>query len=93
MTKYGVLVVDDSSFMRRCISLIIEEDPQFYIIGIARNGQDAIEKISRLKPDVVTMDVEMPDMDGIEALQIIMKTCPVPVIITRKKGLLPPSKP
>jgi two-component system, chemotaxis family, protein-glutamate methylesterase/glutaminase len=81
MQQYGVLVADDSSFMRRCISLIIEKDPQFFIIGIARNGQDAIEKVQRLKPDIVTMDVEMPEMDGLEALQEIMKTCPIPVIM------------
>ncbi len=81
MQQYGVLVADDSSFMRRCISLIIEKDPQFFIIGIARNGLDAIEKVQRLKPDIVTMDVEMPEMDGIEALKEIMKCCPVPVVM------------
>jgi len=48
MQKYGVLVVDDSSFMRRCISLIIEKDPQLFIIGIARNGIEAIEKCKGL---------------------------------------------
>ncbi len=79
--QYGVLVVDDSSFMRRSISMIIEQDPQFFIIGIARNGQDAIEKVQRLKPDIVTMDVEMPEKDGIEALKEIMKLCPVPVVM------------
>ncbi len=81
MEQYGVLVVDDSSFMRRCISQIIEKEPQFFIIGIARNGQDALEKVQRLKPDIVTMDVEMPEMDGIEALCQIMKVCPVPVVM------------
>ncbi len=81
MQQYGVLVVDDSSFMRRCISLIIEKDPQFFIIGIARNGQDAVEKVKRLKPDIVTLDVEMPEMDGIEALRQIMKVNPVPVVM------------
>ncbi len=81
MKQYGVLVVDDSSFMRRCISLIIEKDPQFFIIGIARNGIEAIEKIKRLKPDIVTMDFEMPEMDGIEALEEIMNTCPVPIFM------------
>jgi len=76
-----VLVVDDSSFMRRCISLIIEKDPQLFIIGIARNGIEAIEKVQRLKPDIVTMDVEMPEMDGMTALKEIMRVCPVPVIV------------
>lgn len=81
MQQYGVLVVDDSSFMRRCISLIIEKDPEFFIIGIARNGLDAVEKVQRLKPDIVTMDVEMPEMNGIEALEEIMKVSPVPVVM------------
>lgn len=81
MRQYGVLVVDDSSFMRRCISLLIEKDQQFFVIGIARNGAEAIEKVQRLKPDIVTMDVEMPEMDGITALQEIMKICPVPVVM------------
>jgi len=81
MQQYGVLVVDDSSFMRRCISMIIEKNPQFFIIGIARNGQEAVEKVQRLKPDIVTMDVEMPEMDGIAALKVIMSTCPVPVVM------------
>lgn len=81
MQQYGILVVDDSSFMRRCISMIIEQDPQFFVIGIARNGLDAIEKVQRLKPDLVTMDVEMPEMDGIEALTKIMELCPVPVVM------------
>lgn len=81
MKQYGVLVVDDSSFMRRCISLIVERDPQFFIIGIARNGNDAIEKVQRLKPDIVTMDIEMPELNGIEALTEIRKNCPVPVVM------------
>lgn len=81
MKRYGVLVVDDSSFMRKSISLIIEKDPQFFIIGIARNGREAIEKVQRLKPDMVTMDVEMPEMDGITAVGEIMKVNPVPVVM------------
>lgn len=81
MKKYGVLVVDDSAFMRRAVSQIMEEDPRFFVIGIARNGVEAVEKVQRLKPDLVTMDVEMPEMDGLEALQQIMKTSPVPVVM------------
>jgi len=67
--------------MRKSISLIIEKDPQFFIAGIARNGNEAIEKVQRLKPDIVTMDVEMPEMDGIMALSKIMETNPVPVVM------------
>jgi len=81
MQQYGVLVVDDSSFMRRCIRLVIEKDPQLFVVGIARNGIEAIEKVRRLKPDIVTMDVEMPEMDGMTALKEIMATCPVPVVM------------
>ncbi|QCX33200.1 chemotaxis response regulator protein-glutamate methylesterase [Caloramator sp. E03] len=79
--KYSVLVVDDSSFMRKCISLIIQKDPQLYVVDIARNGIEAIEKIKRLKPDIVTMDVEMPEMDGIMAVEQIMKEHPLPIIM------------
>jgi two-component system chemotaxis response regulator CheB len=81
MKKYSILVVDDSAFMRRAISQILEEDPSFSVVGIARNGLEAIEKIYRLKPDLVTMDVEMPEMNGIKALEQIMKTSPVPVVM------------
>jgi two-component system chemotaxis response regulator CheB len=76
-----VLVVDDSSFMRKNISFIIEKDPQLFVVGIARDGIEAIEKVQSLKPDIVTMDVEMARMDGITALSEIMKICPVPVVM------------
>lgn len=81
MEQYRVLIVEDSAFMRRAIGLIFEEDPQFYIVGTARNGIEALEKIEQYQPDVVTMDIEMPEMNGIEALQIIMKNNPVPVVM------------
>ena len=81
MKQYGVLVVDDSAFMRRTISLILEKDPQFFVIGIARNGVVAVEKVQRLKPDLVTMDLEMPEMNGLTALEQIMGKSPVPVVM------------
>ena len=81
MKQYSVLVVDDSAFMRRAVSHILELDPQFIVGGIARNGSEAIEKVKRLKPDLVTMDVEMPEMNGLKALEQIMKTSPVPVVM------------
>ncbi len=81
MKQYGVLVVDDSAFMRKAISLILEKDPQFFVMGIARNGAEAVEKVDRLKPDLVTMDVEMPVMNGLNALEHIMKSSPVPVVM------------
>lgn len=81
MGSYGVLVVDDSAFMRKSISQIIDHNPNFQVVGIARNGIDAIEKVKRLQPDVVTMDVEMPEMDGLAAVEQIMRVCPVPVVM------------
>ncbi|MCL6600190.1 MAG: chemotaxis response regulator protein-glutamate methylesterase [Alicyclobacillus macrosporangiidus] len=81
MSKYGVLVVDDSAFMRRSISLLIESDQELFVAGIARNGLEALEKVKRIKPHIVTMDVEMPEMDGITTLAQIMKECPVPVVM------------
>lgn len=76
-----VLVVDDSAFMRKVISDIINTDPSLEVVGKARDGADAIKKIKELKPDVVTMDIEMPGMDGLSALVKIMKECPVPIIM------------
>jgi len=81
LSRYGVLIVDDSAFMRRAISLLLEKDPDFFIVGTARTGLEAIEKIKRFKPDVVTMDVEMPEMDGITALEQIMKSHSVAVVM------------
>ena len=79
MTK--VLVVDDSRVMTKIISKILEKDPHIEVIGTAGNGFEAIEKIRTLKPDVVTLDVEMPGMDGIETLRRIMSADPLPVIM------------
>ena len=76
-----VLVVDDSAFMRKAISMMLESDPDVKVIDTARDGLEAIEKIKHLKPDVVTMDVEMPRMDGITALKKIMKENPCPVLM------------
>lgn len=81
MKQYRILVVDDSAFMRRSICQIFEGDPKFSVIGIARNGLDAIEKVQRLKPDLVTMDLEMPEMNGLRAIEQIMKICPVPIVM------------
>lgn len=81
MEQIRVLVIDDSAFMRKMISDIIDSDPRLQVIGTARNGETGIQKIRELSPDVVTMDVNMPVMDGISALQVIMRTNPVPVIM------------
>jgi len=76
-----VLIVDDSAFMRNALTKMLSSDPEITVVGTAWNGLDAIEKVAELKPDLVTMDVEMPRMDGIEALRRIMATNPVPVIM------------
>lgn len=76
-----VLIVDDSLVMRKAISRMLSKDPDIQIVGTAINGRDAIEKVETSKPDVVTMDVEMPVMDGLEALRQIMSKNPIPVIM------------
>ncbi|SET41129.1 two-component system, chemotaxis family, response regulator CheB [Salinibacillus kushneri] len=81
MRTIRVLVIDDSAFMRKMISEILSQDEQLEVIATARNGQDGLEKINKLSPDVVTLDVEMPVMDGFEALQQIMKEYPLPVVM------------
>lgn len=81
MKKIKVLVADDSAFMRKLIQEILLTSSRMEIVGTARNGKDAIEKIKKLMPDVVTMDIEMPVINGIDALKIIMKVSPVPVVM------------
>lgn len=76
-----VLIVDDSALMRNTISGMISSDPEIQVVGIAKDGLEAIEKVALLKPDIVTMDIEMPRMNGIEALRQIMAKTPVPVLM------------
>lgn len=81
MTKKKVLVVDDSAFMRKIVTDILSESPDFEVVDTAKNGQEAIDKIVKLNPDVVTLDIEMPVMDGLKALEVIMAKHPVPVLM------------
>ena len=76
-----VLIVDDSAFMRNALSNMLSSDPEIKIVGTARDGLEAIDKVGSLNPDIVTMDVEMPRMDGITALKHIMESNPLPVIM------------
>ncbi|HLA30567.1 MAG TPA: chemotaxis response regulator protein-glutamate methylesterase [Pseudomonas sp.] len=76
-----VLVVDDSGFFRRRVSEILSADPNIQVIGTATNGREAIDQAQALKPDVITMDYEMPMMDGITAVRNIMQRCPTPVLM------------
>jgi two-component system chemotaxis response regulator CheB len=76
-----VLVVDDSAFMRRVISDILGSTDEFRVVGTARDGNDALRKVHQLNPDLVTMDVEMPVLDGLSALGYIMSETPRPVVM------------
>jgi two-component system, chemotaxis family, protein-glutamate methylesterase/glutaminase len=81
MGQIRVLVVDDSLLMQRVLSDLLQSDGQVDVIGTARNGEEALEKIAILHPDVVTMDIEMPKMNGLTAVRRIMETNPVPVVM------------
>ena len=77
----SVVVIDDSAFMRKSISMMLESDPTIKVVATARDGKDGLEKVKQYQPDIVTLDVEMPVMDGITALKRIMKECPTPVVM------------
>lgn len=81
MKKTRIIVVDDSAFMRKVLTEIIESDPSLEVVAKARNGREAIEKIKEYQPDIITLDIEMPELDGISALSIIMQNNPLPVIM------------
>jgi two-component system chemotaxis response regulator CheB len=76
-----VLVVDDSPFVRQALSRMLGAAPDITVIGTAADGAEGYEKVKSLRPDVVTLDVKMPRMDGLEALRRIMADCPVPVLL------------
>ncbi|QOL27110.1 chemotaxis response regulator protein-glutamate methylesterase [Thalassotalea sp. LPB0316] len=78
---YKVLVVDDSSFFRRRVSDILNSEANLEVIDVAVNGKEAVEKASTLKPDVITMDIEMPVLNGIEAVKQIMAQSPTPILM------------
>ena len=79
--KIKVLVVDDSAFMRKSLSMLIESDPKIEVIATAVDGLDGLNKVKNLRPDIVTLDIEMPKMDGLTALKHIMKQSPTPVLM------------
>lgn len=81
MYPVRVLVIDDSAFMRKMITDLLSSDQQINVIGSARNGEDGLRKMKELSPDVITLDVEMPVMDGITTLNHIMDISPIPVIM------------
>nr|WP_236777926.1 chemotaxis response regulator protein-glutamate methylesterase [Anoxybacter fermentans] len=79
--KIRVLIADDSAFMRRILKEMLSSDYQIEVVGTARNGEEAVTKALELRPDVVTMDVNMPGMDGLTALQYILLKAPCSVIM------------
>jgi len=79
--RVRVLVVDDSALMRKLIPAILARDPSIEVVGTAMDGAFALKKIEELRPDVVTLDLEMPRMDGMETLRLIMQRAPIPVIL------------
>ncbi|MET3697965.1 two-component system chemotaxis response regulator CheB [Bacillus oleivorans] len=81
MMKVRVLIVDDSAFMRKVITDFLSDHPQIEVVGTARNGEDALKKIQQLKPDCLTLDVEMPVLNGLDALEMIMEQNPIPVVM------------
>jgi two-component system chemotaxis response regulator CheB len=76
-----VLVVDDSAFMRQVISDLVDSSDEFRVVGTARDGRDAVAQVHALDPAIVTLDVEMPDVDGLRALEEIMRAAPRPVVM------------
>ncbi|MCC7203578.1 MAG: chemotaxis response regulator protein-glutamate methylesterase [Phycisphaeraceae bacterium] len=76
-----VLVVDDSAFMRRAIKQMLQSDPAIEVVGVANNGREGFELAKKLEPDVITLDIEMPEMDGLTALRHIMRECPTQVVM------------
>lgn len=81
MKKIRVLVVDDSPFVRKALQQMLSEDADIKVVGAAQSGKEALERVERLAPDVITLDVMMPEMDGLETLKILMDRSPVPVLM------------
>ncbi len=76
-----VLIVDDSNFMRKALAKLVSADPDIDVVGLASSGEEALLEIPKLKPDVVTLDIEMGGMDGLMTLERVMESHPVPVIM------------
>jgi two-component system chemotaxis response regulator CheB len=76
-----VLVIDDSAFSRQAITRMLETSPLIEVVGVARDGEEALRKTFELQPDLITVDLEMPRMDGFTFLRVVMSKCPTPVIV------------
>ena len=92
MPNIRVLVVDDSLLMQKVLSDLLQSDRQITVVGTARDGEEALVKVANLHPDVVTMDIEMPKMDGLTCVRRIMETRPTPVVmvssLTQREALI-----
>ena len=81
-----MLVADDSAFMRKVLVSILSADPQMEVVGEARDGKEAVAQSEALNPDVITMDINMPHMDGLQATEVIMSTKPRPIVIVSSES-------
>jgi two-component system chemotaxis response regulator CheB len=86
MKKVRVIVIDDSAYNRRTITKILEGVEEVEVVGYAGDGEEGIRKIIDLRPDLITLDLEMPKMDGFTLLRIVMSTCPTPVIVISSRS-------
>ena len=89
MKPVRVLVVDDSNFVRKWIISILSLDDEIEVVGQAANGREALEKVREMNPGLVTMDIEMPVMDGLEAIERIMASNAVPILAVDRVKILP----
>jgi two-component system chemotaxis response regulator CheB len=81
MKRIRILIADDSALMRRTLRQVLEADPDFELVGAARDGEDVVQKARELRPDVISMDINMPKLDGVSALQIIVEEAICPVVM------------
>ena len=79
--KIQVLVVDDSAFMRKMLTEIVKSDPECEVVNTAKDGVEALKAVAEFRPDVVTLDIELPEIDGLTALVYIMQEFPTPVVM------------
>src|SRR6201981_3616265 len=84
--KFRVLIVDDSTFMRKVLETILNSDDQLQVVGQAKDGREAVALAESLKPDVITMDINMPHVDGLQATAQIMTTNPRPIVVVSSES-------